>query len=213
MTDHKEKKRDLNIDLLKILVMVMVICLHYLSHQDFLHSDVGSPMYFMAWLLYGACVVSVDVFVIITGYYACGKQFDYKHQITRLLSIVANAGICSMIVYFLCMIAFGAELTLDNFVFSCFPTITNTNWFVTAYVLLLIFSPIVDKVVLKINKEVYRRTLILMFLFICVFPSMSLQYRLMTKIEPGVIVLFVFLYMLGGYIRSYGETRLGGYLE
>lgn len=210
MISDKEKKHDLNIDLLKIIVMVMVICLHYLSHQDFLHSDVGSPMYFMAWFLYGACVVSVDVFVIITGFYACGRQLDYNTRITRLLSTVLSAELCSMIVCLFCMVVFGAKLTLKNVIFSCFPTITNTNWFITAYVLLLILSPFIDKVVSKINMGSYKRALILMFLFICIFPSMSLQYRLMTKIEPGIVVLFLFLYMLGGYIRIYGRIKAGG---
>lgn len=207
----RENKRDLNIDLLKIIVMVMVICLHYLSHQKFLHSyDIGSPMYFMSWFLYGACVVSVDVFVIITGFYACGKKFEHKSKIIRLMSVLLNAQLCSVFVGFLCIVVFGADFSLKNFIFSCFPTITNTNWFITAYVLLLMLSPILDKVTFRMSKKTYKRVLILMFLFICFFPSISLQYRLMTKIEPGVIALFVFLYMVGGYIRLYGTTKTGG---
>ncbi len=71
------KKRDVNIDLLKILVMLMVMSLHYLSHQRFLTQyQLGSSMYFLSWFLYGVCVVSVDVFALITGYFICAGRLS-----------------------------------------------------------------------------------------------------------------------------------------
>lgn len=199
------KKRDVNIDLLKILVMLMVMSLHYLSHQRFLTQyQLGSSMYFLSWFLYGVCVVSVDVFALITGYYLCGKTFSAKKLLDRIFEVLLSAQFCSVLIGCLCIFFFGEEISVGNLLYSFFPTLTNTNWFITAYVLLLIISPMLDRLATKISESVYKRTLILMFLFISVFPSISLQYRVMTKIESGVIVLFAFLYLLGGYIRMYG---------
>ena len=85
----EKKDRDLNLDVLKIIIMLMVMCLHYLSHQNFLHMyEIGTPMYFMSWFLYGVCVVSVDVFVIITGYFMCGRNFKPEKHVHRVLDIL-----------------------------------------------------------------------------------------------------------------------------
>lgn len=200
----EKKDRDLNLDVLKIIIMLMVMCLHYLSHQNFLHMyEIGTPMYFMSWFLYGVCVVSVDVFVIITGYFMCGRNFKPEKHVHRVLDILLSTQFCSIIIGLICYIVFKETVGKEDIIRTIFPTATNTNWFITAYVLLLILAPIADVFVKKINQSTYKRVIMLMFLFICVLPTISFQYRLMTKIEPGVIVLFLFLYLVGGYLSRY----------
>lgn len=202
--------REAKFDILKILVMIMVICLHFLSHQEFLKTT-NSQLYYMSWFLYGLCVVSVDVFVLITGYFTCGSTFNKASFINRITRLLLCTWFCSMLVGSFCIIFGGAELSVNNIIFSCFPTFTNTNWFITAYLLLLIVSPIVSKMISKLNQTGYRCIVLLLFLLISVFPTFSFQYRLQTKIEPGVIALFVFLYILGGYIRKY-DIKIKSYL-
>ena len=73
-----ENKRESNIDCLRIISMLMVVCLHFFSHGG-LNSALKPSLNWAAGnLLLAACFVAVNCFVIISGYYLCTSQFKLK---------------------------------------------------------------------------------------------------------------------------------------
>ncbi len=198
------KDRVVNIDLLKILVILMVISLHFLSHQNYLHSyDFGSAMYFLAWIIYSFCICSVDVFVIITGFFLSTNVYSSEKHLNRLIKILLCTQIISVIVGIFCVVIFNEKVSTTDMIRTVFPTFTNTNWFITSYFLLILISPFLNKLMCVLGQKTLRNFLILLFFGLCFFPTVSFQYRIVTKTVPGVAILFALLYMIGGYIRKY----------
>lgn len=66
------KKRQLNYELLRILAMLMIVCLHYLSKGGLLGDPSRADMTatgYTAWLVEALCLVAVNVYVLISGYF------------------------------------------------------------------------------------------------------------------------------------------------
>ena len=79
----KEKdrgKRRLNYELLRIIAMLMVITLHYLSHTNMLllPGEEGGSKQIAGMLLESFCIVAVNVYVLISGYFLVEAGFKVK---------------------------------------------------------------------------------------------------------------------------------------
>lgn len=72
----KKKDRQMNYELLRIIAMLMIVCLHYLSKGGAL----GDPKQelttngYLAWLIEAFCLVAVNVYVLISGYFGVDSQ-------------------------------------------------------------------------------------------------------------------------------------------
>ena len=67
-----EKKRQLNYELLRIIAMLMIVSLHYLSKGEILGDHARNDMTvtgYVAWLIEAFCIVAVNVYVLISGYF------------------------------------------------------------------------------------------------------------------------------------------------
>ncbi len=65
------KKRERNYEILRILAMLMIVCLHYLSKGGALAAPTGklAATGYTAWFIEAFCVVAVNVYVLISGYF------------------------------------------------------------------------------------------------------------------------------------------------
>ncbi|MBQ7982534.1 MAG: acyltransferase family protein [Clostridia bacterium] len=92
-----ETKRNLSIDLLRILCMILVIVRHSLNHGGLIKESLipGTPNYFICNILFAFCLVAVNCFVLITGYFQCTSTFKLK----KLISTWSAAIIYSVTIY------------------------------------------------------------------------------------------------------------------
>ena len=71
------KERNYALDLLRILSMLMIVFLHSNSHGGMFYSpETGLDGYVIgSWVVEVLCIVSVNVFVLISGYFLCEQSF------------------------------------------------------------------------------------------------------------------------------------------
>ena len=92
------KKRQLNYELLRILAMLMIVCLHYLSKGGLLGDPSRADMTatgYTAWLVEALCLVAVNVYVLISGYFGVdslgsqtvGKRLTFWEVMRKPLKI------------------------------------------------------------------------------------------------------------------------------
>ncbi len=90
----KKKDRQMNYELLRIIAMLMIVCLHYLSKGGAL----GDPKQelttngYLAWLIEAFCLVAVNVYVLISGYFGVDSQ-----NFTIRKSLLKYGGRCGSI--------------------------------------------------------------------------------------------------------------------
>lgn len=188
---HGELKclRDSNMELLRIVCMVMILNLH----TFFLPSSNAYSLWRLADFFREATSISaVPIFVIISGYFG----INYSHK--KLIALLFNVLYWTILGYAVCVILGVAEFSLINIVKRIYLMFLS-YWFITSYIGLLLLAPLVNSWLEHTNKtSIYKWLIILYaFAFFCQFVNYP-DFR-----AGGSIISFIWLYVLGQAIRNY----------
>lgn len=198
------KKRMANIELLRILAMMMVVMLHFLGKGNILppltESMDGNG--YAAWVLETFSIVAVNVYMLISGYFLVESGFKCSRLVQLMLQVVFYSLLVSV-----CLIALGIldihDITTYQILQYILPTQMLQYWFVTAYVLMYLFSPVLGAAVHHMSKKQLQLTLGLLLLVLSVSKSV-----LPVKLEMDNLgydaVWFMCVYLVAAYIRLYG---------
>ena len=90
--------------------------------------------------------------------------------------------------------------------FSLLPIGKNSYWFITIWLLLMIFSPVLNYILKTVNPEIIKKYLIFLTFILFILPSFKLNYG------GSNFLVFSYLYMFGGGIRlgyiKFNQKRL-----
>ena len=208
--------RNLNIELLRILAMLMVVYCHMIIHVDFTNggSRIVLPMY-PGWksaisftiVQYGQ--VGVSIFFMISGYFLVKKQFSWRRIFSTWFQMFLYAVLCLVIAIIakqFLTLPFGMnELlsraqSLDTVLWSLCPFLYNSYWFIDAYILMLLLSPFINTVYAHMSQKQIL-ALIALLMFIGTWPLFF------NKANHWNNVVYAILgYIIGAYIRSYRDS-------
>ena len=182
----------------------MVIILHYCnSNMGGLLANVeqGSLNYYLAHSIESLCIIAVNTFVIITGYFSCNKK---EIKISKplklyLLSIFYGVFISGIIIV----------LTKQTFSINLIKEIILTSfnrWFVVIYCILYLLIPFINKLISGMNKKQFQTLLIINIIFFYIWHTFFTK----TTISDGGygIINFVNLFLTGAYINKFVKTNI-----
>lgn len=198
------KKRMANMELLRILAMMMVVMLHYLSKGKVL-PDMTGPLTvngYIAHILETLSIVAVNVYMLISGFFLVESGFKCR----RLLQLVCQVLFYSVLIPPV-LIALGflspAQLDIYSLLRYVFPAEMEHYWFVTAYVVMYLFSPVLSTAVKHMKKRQLQYTIILLLLFFSVNKSILPVHLEMDRYGYDGI-WFICVYLVAAYMRLYG---------
>lgn len=194
--NYSKKPRQSGVELLRIISMLLVLLIHANQWNE---KWQGLDLYYSfntsatTIFLQSLSCVCVNVFVLISGW------FGIKFSIKRLAKFVFQC-----VFFFTLLYAFGLMFGLTSLsirgIMDCL-LFNEMNWFIRAYILLFIISPILNAFVEKATKSEMEMTLIFFFAFQIIYgwATPAAQF-----IEWGLSVTsFVGLYLLAQYIRRH----------
>lgn len=192
--------RNYSIDLLRVIAMFMIVFLHCSYHGglEFISEEL-SPCNIFLHFLKSMTWVSVNIYVLISGYFLCNQQF----RLQRLLKIVIETFFyCYSISALLWILGYN-PMGYSQSRLLVFPISYSLNWFVTTYLGLCLLSPIINKYINRINKKEHLLTIVVLFITTCLWRDL-IPGSFAMNIEDGKrITWFVFLYLVSAYIRNY----------
>ena len=204
------KERQSNFELLRIVLIIMVLSLHYLGVSlggalDVKNIPEGYFNYYLARFIESFSIIAVDCFVIITGYFMCKKQ---KIKCKRILELVL------IYFFYLFSITIGVVLfkpkLFDISIFTDALFMKNSGaWFIITYVILYLLIPYLNRFIEKINRKEFRTLIIITLFFFSILPTF---FQIGTVKDNGYgITMFIVLYFIGAYICKYKvNTRPAG---
>ena len=202
---QSKKPREAKFEVLRVIAMLMVIMLHYLDKGGLLHrldgDHSGSNLAF--WFLEAFCLVSVNLYVMISGYFLIDSRFTLR----RLVKLWCEVFFYSVLVAAICLITGiadrGTYLNFYNLQYFFLPAVNNHYWFASSYLLLYLFSPFLGAAVKKMSKQQH---LMLLLTLLCVLSlPKSLVPAELAMDDHGVSILwFLCLYIVAAYIRLHG---------
>lgn len=202
-------KRQANFELLRIVAMIMIIALHYLVKGDpaFYAQNGRTAVYYTARLLEAFCIVSVNCYVLISGYFLVESEWKPG----RILSLLAQVLFYSILVP-VAMLSIGmlslSDLDFYDWIGFLLPIETEHYWFATAYMMMYLFAPVLAVGVKKMKKKTLKTMIILLLLFFSLGKSV-IPVSLVTDSYGYHYGWFLCLFLIAAYLRLYGCRWLG----
>lgn len=207
MTIQKPKKaqRMANLELLRCIAMMMVIVLHYLGKSDLLVDLTENPLGSVgmtAWFLESFCIVAVNAYMLISGYFLCMSTYKPGRLIKLYLQVwfySVGVGVLS--------IATGIfpwqKMTIHDLLTFVFPVSMEHYWFITAYVFLYILLPYVGGALRKMTKAQMQIALGTLLAVFCVMKSV-LPVRLEKDLQGYDCLWYLCVFVTAAYLRRFG---------
>lgn len=188
MNEQSKRLRQSNIELLRCLLMYMIVVLHFVAHNllDANNSaHLGDSNFLTGSALLSITCCAVNCFIIISGYF---------HIKLSLHKIVAFLIPIMFYEFILSLATYGLHHRIGFTPFN--------YWFVKPFFVLMLLSPIINKGLesLKQNEIIVILALFCIFL---IFPFSSI-----TGNSGKNVSIFIFLYIIGHYIREYAKTNI-----
>lgn len=197
------KQRNANMDLLRIVSMLLIIFLHSIDHSGVLEAAVpGTGMYYYVYFGYYLAQVCVNCFVLLSGYFMIESKFRPSKLISLWLEVVFYSLVIRIIFFITGQKAFSVVS-----LFSCFlPVMTGRYWFITIYFGLYLISPFLNIAIKAMTKKQFTALNVVLFLL---FSAWNSLYPSMAGMNSGGgwgLAWFVVLYCAAAWFRLYREN-------
>lgn len=192
--------RQSNFELLRLFAIFLVIFGHCLLrtgnagvHEPYVQNLNG----ILGSLLYALCVIGVNLFILISGY------FGIRKVVKSVVKILIDCVVYGSIAFLIGRMGGVAE----NGVHSLKDLIGIINydnwWFVASYLQLVVLSPLIERSLKDIDYNTFSYFIILL----CVF-NFYFSWRCGAINDHGYnITNFVFLYYIGRYLKKSEDKR------
>ncbi len=190
------KQRNSAFELLRIVSMGLIIAHHFSVHGGFYFQSpaLTGNMLFLQLLSIGG-KIGVNLFVMITGYFTVLSE---KQRPEKMLKLWLQIVFYSLLIYLLSCAGGLVEFTLTGLLASCLPVLTKQWWFASAWFVLYLLTPWLNRQLRKLSRKQYRNLLVILGVFWCLIPVLT---WLPERIRD--VLWFIYLYALAGWLRLY----------
>lgn len=193
------KNRQTNIELARLLSMFLILVIHadMVSLAKPTSIDfANNPISVIARYLFESIgIVSVDVFVMISGW------FLVKTKAKGVLSFIYQILFFWGGGYLVMLATNNAEFSIKG-VLHCLA-LTPWDWFIKAYLVLLIIAPILNSFIQNSSEKLQRSIIFWFFLFMCTYGWIGGARRFF--VDGYGPLSFIGLYLLSNYVRNINE--------
>lgn len=196
---NKKIERNSAFELLRIIAIIFIIAHHFAYHGAFDFSQLDNTALITInriWINYlnQAGKLGVNIFVLISGYFLVEGKFKTRKVLSLLIEMILFSLVLGLTFFFVYEKEF-SETFLKSLIF---PFGSEIWWFMTSYLLLYIFSPLLNLAIKAMKRK--------MHLFFCVF-LMIIWSIIPTflRINYGFTTFgwFLTLYLIASYVRLY----------
>lgn len=190
-----KKERDSGLELLRILALLVTFWMHGAS--SYRNNEVS------AWL----CIVietignvGVPIFILISGYFGIRLKPKKMIQLDLMLIFYCWIGLALRFVW-----GDAAGYSGEQILSYVFPVIGRNSWYFTCYFALAFLSPFLNAFIEQLDKAAFKKMLLTMLV---IFSGITTFFFFDITQDGGKgIVNMVLLYLIGRYIRLYGEEK------
>ena len=196
-----KKQRNDNLDLLRIVSMLLIVFLHSIDHSGVLENaaNCGGAMYFYVRFTYALCQVCVNIYVMLSGYFMVTSHF----RLQKLVQLWMEAAFYSFTLKLLFMVTGQDDFSIVSLV-SCFvPILTGRYWFLTIYVGMYLVSPFLNTLIRAMDKRQHTLLNVVLFAVMSVWVSLHPSIAGMNSGGGWGLAWFVTLYITASWLRLY----------
>lgn len=196
--EHPKKLRDSNLELFRILTMLLIVAHHYVVNSGLTSPDgpiVANPLATdsIYLLLIGAWgKIGINCFVLITGYFMCKSEITATKFVKLLFEIMFYKIIIGLIFIIFDYQPFEWKSILKMLV----PVTSVKQNFVGCFILFFLFIPFLNVLIRNLDEKKHIYLLILCSITYILFGTIH-------KVDMNYVSWFMVLYVISSYIRLY----------
>ena len=192
------KKRNSNIELLRIVAMLMVISIHFWGKCIMpSNENLYEPANLFGWFIRGFSYMGVNIFIITSAFFQCTKKQFNLQGVVKLILEVWFYSVLIFLTLHACGVAFSSGEILSAFT----PILSGEYWFITVYVGLYLLTPFLNKLIRSLSKNEMKLLLAILLIFFSVIPNIYPSSKWLNFGSGYGIVWFIVLYFIGAYLR------------
>lgn len=196
-------KRNVGIEILRIISMLMIVMLHVLLFGlKYNELNIFSMKGAITNLLEAICFCAVNIYAIITGYVLVNK----RPKINRLIDLWFQVIFYLLMSCILIFILYPQNFSKISLIFAFIPVITNKYWYFTGYFVMFWCIPLYNWIISNLTMKQYRKMIFVMLFVFCLLGWISSVLSNTTfGLNYGYSFLWLsVLYFLGAGIKLYG---------
>ncbi len=199
MTERKTQNRSISLDVLRILSMFLIVMLHSIDHSGVMEAaNSGSAAsYFYSFFVFFLSKVSVNCFILISGYFLVTAEFRIKKLLTLWMEVVFYSFFIKLGFMLLGRTPFSAVSLISCF----FPVFTGRYWFVTIYFGMYLLSPFFNHAILSMSRKKMTLCCFMLFLIFSVWISIYPSFAGVNSGRGWGLPWFTVLYFSGAWFR------------
>ena len=198
-----KKQRNSNIELLRILMMLVIVAHHYIVNSGVIQCIVSTPphslqinrfnVYFALIFGWGG-KTAINVFILITGYFMCRQQFKWRKVVFLALEIV----LYRWLIYGIFLSSGYESFNLKEFIKTVLVLPYDFGWgFSSSFVGLYVLVPFINKLLSTLEKKELEKLICVLLVLFTGFSTFLFN----TSFE--YIGWYVTVYLIGSYLRLY----------
>ncbi len=201
------KERKLGYDLVRIISILMVVAIH--SNVAYLSGVQGTTGWYLVMLLTSVCLVSVPLFFMVSGALLLDteevislKPLFFKRILKQAIPFLVWSVIYIMVGIFTNRISF----SLSSFTNLLGKPAYYQFWFMYSLLAIYLLLPILQALVIKLEKKHLEYALILWLIFSTLFPALHRFIPAIKLSEHADLVVcegYIGFFILGYYLKKY----------
>lgn len=193
-----QKERFNNLDLLRIISIYFVVCIHYVGWGGVAGAtDIGFLNMGFSGGLAVACNVAVNCFYMISGFFIKDIE-SFESCKKRIVKIYSSTWFYSVVLPVVAMLFGVIRLDLKSTVFLGLPILSNQYWFSTCYIAMTSLLPFIATMLKNLKQKEVDMLLGILLFSDCIQPVLGINA--FSNIGYGLLHAFT-MYILGYWIN------------
>lgn len=192
------KVRDSNLELFRIIAMILIVAHHYVVNSGLTASDgpiYASPMSVnsLFLLLFGAWgKIGINCFVMITGFFMCKSPITLK----KFCKLLFEIQFYRIIIYLIFLVTGYSPFSAKSLIMALLPVTQIGLNFTGCFLVFWLFIPFLNTLVNHINERQHIMLILLCSFLYIVFGTVHL-------VTFNYVSWFIVLYFISSHIRMY----------
>ena len=196
-----KRERNSSFELLRILSAFMIVICHFATFGDFPFkldaSNLAVPQFWWYFIEAGG-YIGVNCFILISGYFLSASAHS-TIRAPHFFKLLGQTLFYSVAIFLVACVLGLQKFKINWLIKACFPISNKIWWYATAYVVLYLLHPYLNRLIHAMNRRTYQNLIAILVLIRSVIPLIT---RVTFPLDD--FLWFATLYLIAGYIRLHG---------
>lgn len=198
-----DKRRSSSFELLRIIAMFMVVLGHCMMTTAKDQQPYLGMIDNIGWFVGAFTVCAVNVFFLMTGYFAKSENFSLR----RIIMIWLKTIFYSVVIYVIFSFA-GGTFQIRDFIQYMLPIMTKRYWYMQVYVIFALIAPFVSLLLEQLTKKQHTFLMVILITFFSVHQTFIKVSMTLDQSQGYGIIWAAVMFVIGNWIKRYGDEYL-----